>query len=269
MNGILCWFVFEAVRRERVVSVAIPLRRATILGLTLSIPALLLHREVEYMQEHLAIPNWAWIVIGAGALYLISRLHEGATHLTDRYFNRELDHAERNIAAAIFKAKEPSEVDRILAERPFHLLKLSSAASFRRNGAEFRRGSDGHGWGEQTTRTLSPDTPMLAPVSKGVPFSISDEDKSEPGLPAGFSRPVLAVPAANPIRCFALALYGPHASGADLDANEHAMLKRIAQDAAAVYAEIENNDLRHRISTLERKLSGNGARAEKRPKRSR
>jgi len=101
VNGILCLFVFEAVRRERVVSVSIPLRRVTILGLTLSIPALLLHHEVEYMQEHLAIPNWAWIVIGAGALYLISRLHEGATHLTDRYFNRDLDKAERTIAAAI------------------------------------------------------------------------------------------------------------------------------------------------------------------------
>ena len=47
VNGILCLFVFEAVRRERVVSVAIPLRRVTILGLTLSIPALLLHHEVE------------------------------------------------------------------------------------------------------------------------------------------------------------------------------------------------------------------------------
>ena len=46
VNGILCLFVFEAIRRERVVSVAIPLRRITILGL----PALLLHHEVEYMQ---------------------------------------------------------------------------------------------------------------------------------------------------------------------------------------------------------------------------
>ena len=138
VNGILCLFVFEAVRRERVVSVSIPLRRVTILGLTLSIPALLLHHEVEYMQEHLAIPNWAWIVIGAGALYLISRLHEGATHLTDRYFNRDLDHAERSIAAAILKAKEPLEVDRILADRPYRALKLSSAASFRRNGAGFQ-----------------------------------------------------------------------------------------------------------------------------------
>jgi len=189
VNGILCLFVFEAVRRERVVSVSIPLRRVTILGLTLSIPALLLHHEVEYMQEHLAIPNWAWIVIGAGALYLISRLHEGATHLTDRYFNRDLDKAERTIAAAILKAKDPLEVDRLLSEQPYRRLKLSSAAAFRRNGTEFRRDTEGHGWGEKTARNLSPDAPMLAPVAKGIPFAISDEDDSEPSLPGGFSRP--------------------------------------------------------------------------------
>ena len=224
------------------------------------------------MQEHLAIPNWAWVVIGAGALYLISRLHEGATHLTDRYFNRDLDKAERSIATAILQAKKPIEVDRLLAEQPFRHLKLSSAAAFRRNGAEFRRDTDGHGWGEKTTRTLSPETPMLAPATKGVPFTISDDDRSEPALPGGFSRPVLAVPAANPMRCFALTLYGPHASGADLDANERAMLKRIGQNAAAVYAEIENDELRRQISTLEQKLSKTskaGSGFAKRPKPSR
>ena len=268
VNGILCLFVFEAVRRERVVSVSIPLRRVTILGLTLSIPALLLHHEVEYMQQHLAIPNWAWIVIGAGALYLISRLHEGATHLTDRYFNRDLDKAERTIAAAILKAKDPLEVDRLLSEQPYRRLKLSSAAAFRRNGTEFRRDTEGHGWGEKTARNLSPDAPMLAPVAKGVPFAISDEDDSEPGLPGGFSRPVLGVPASNPLRCFAVSLYGPHASGADLDTNERAMLKRIAHNAAAVYAELENSDLRQKISTLERKLSENASAPAKRAKRS-
>ena len=268
VNGILCLFVFEAVRRERVVSVSIPLRRVTILGLTLSIPALLLHHEVEYMQQHLAIPNWAWIVIGAGALYLISRLHEGATHLTDRYFNRDLDKAERTIAAAILKAKDPLEVDRLLSEQPYRRLKLSSAAAFRRNGAEFRRDTEGHGWGEKTARNLSPDAPMLAPVANGVPFAISDEDDSEPGLPGGFSRPVLGVPASNPLRCFAVSLYGPHASGADLDTNERAMLKRIAHNAAAVYAELENSDLRQKISTLERKLSENASAPANRAKRS-
>ena len=266
VNGILCLFVFEAVRRERVVSVAIPHRRVTILGLTLSIPALLLHHEVENVQEHLAIPNWAWIVIGAGALYLISRLHEGATHLTDRYFNRDLDKAERTIAAAILKAKDPLEVDRLMAEQPFRHLKLSSAASFRRNGTEFRRNTDGHGCGEKTA-PVARYTDARADDEGRSLRSISDEDKSEPGLPGGFSRPVLGVPASNPLRCFALALYGPHASGADLDADERAMLKRIAENAAAVYAELENNDLRHKISILERKLSANGSARAKRSKR--
>jgi hypothetical protein len=52
--------------------------------------------------------------------------------------------------------------------------------------------------------------------------------------------------------CFAVALYRPHASGADLDTNERALLARIAGDAAAVYAELENDQLRSRIATLER-----------------
>jgi hypothetical protein len=56
-----------------------------------------------------------------------------------------------------------------------------------------------------------------------------------------------------------LTLYEPHASGGD--ANERDMLQRIAKDAAAVYAEIENNDLRHKLSMLKRcrKRSWHGA----------
>ncbi len=70
VNGILCLFVFEAIRRPRVVSVMIPLRRVTILGLTLSLPVLLLHQEVERIQEHL--PGWAWLALGAVAIFLIT-----------------------------------------------------------------------------------------------------------------------------------------------------------------------------------------------------
>jgi hypothetical protein len=264
VNGILCLFVFEAIRRERVVSVAIPLRRVTILGLTLSIPALLLHHEVNYMQQHLAIPNWAWLVIGAGALYLISRLHEGATHLTDRYFNRELDRLREGLGQAILKAKGPSEVDRLLADEPFRALKLTSAASFRRTASAFERNGEGNGWGPDTTRSLSPEISMLAPLGKGKPFALGEkEDAGESRLPAGLSRPILAVPAANPLRCFAFALYGPHASGTDLDSNERAMLGRIARDAAAVYAELENDQLRERIAKLEREASARAKREAK------
>jgi hypothetical protein len=49
------------------------------------------------------------------------------------------------------------------------------------------------------------------------------------------------------------------------------MLRRIAQHAAAVYAEIENDELRRQISTLEQKLSKppkTTSDSAKRPKRS-
>ena len=62
------------------------------------------------------------------------------------------------------------------------------------------------------------------------------------------------MPALNPIRCFALSLYGPHLSGTDLDHNERAMLARLGRDAAAMYAELESSELRNKVATLEGEL---------------
>jgi hypothetical protein len=44
-------------------------------------------------------------------------------------------------------------------------------------------------------------------------------------------------------------------SGADLDTYERAMLARLGANAADVYAELENDDLRKTIEVLEDKLS--------------
>lgn len=259
VNGILCLFVFEALRRRRVVSVAIPLRRVTILGLTLSIPVLLLHHQVERIQEHLQIPGWAWLIIGGVAIFLITRLHEGAVHIADRYFNRALDAVERELGSAMLKAKELAEIDRLLAEEPFEKLKLTSAASFRRAGHSFVRGPSAEGWDGRTTAELEPGAPLLAPLAAGKPFSVPDEEEQDASLPRGLARPVLGVPAASPLRCYAVSFYGPHASGTDLDANERAMLARLAARAATMYAELESSALRGEITRLERELAKKNA----------
>ena len=255
VNGILCLFVFEAIRRPRVVSVAIPLRRVTILGLILSIPALLLHHEADSIREHLDLPSWAWLGIGAALLFLISRLHETTVHLVDRYFNRALDRIEAQLGQAIARAGNAAAIDRLLADEPFRAFRLASAATFRRTGAVFRRHDDSDGWVDCATRTLRANDPMLAPVLKGVPFNVGDDDADDARLPSGLRRPVLAVPVASRFRCFAVALYGPHSSGTDLDTNERAMLARLGDSAADAYAQLENAALRARIATLEHELS--------------
>jgi hypothetical protein len=254
VNGVLCLFVFEALRRTRVVNVMIPLRRVTILGLTLSVPVLLLHHEVERIQEYLDLPGWAWIALGAAAVFLLTRLHEGAVHLADRYFNRAVEEAEERLGHAIRNAKKAVEIDRLLADQTFTALRLASAAAFRREGPAFRRDGNGKGWGGGTATSIKPDVPMLAPVTKGKPFSVGDENGDGVDLPTGLARPVLAVPAVNPVRCFAVSFYGPHESGMDLDTSERAMLARLGAEAAAMYAELENGALRDEIARLERRL---------------
>ena len=192
--------------------------------------------------------------MGAAAVFALTRLHEGAVHLVDGYFNREIDAAGQRLGQAIREAKRPAEIDRLLADETYDALKLASAASFRREGPVFARDGNGKGWDRDKTTKIKADEPMLAAVPEGKPFPLKDGDGDGLNLPSGLSRPVLAVPAVNPVRCFAVSLYGPHASGTDLDVHERGILRRLADEAAAMYAELENTDLRGEIARLERKL---------------
>jgi len=254
VNGVLCLFVFGALRRRRVVNVMIPLRRVTILGLTLSVPVLLMHREMERIEDYLELPGWAWVVMGAAFVYLLSRLHEGGVYLADRYFNSAIEEAEQRLKQAIRKAKKAVEIDKLLADETFKALKLASAAAFRREGPVFRRDGNGKGWNRGEATTMRPDAQMLVPVMKGESFCLPDRDDDGIALPSGLARPVLAVPASNPARCFAVSLYGPHDSGTDLDTSERAMLARLGVEAAAMYAELEAGTLRDKVARLEREL---------------
>jgi hypothetical protein len=260
VNGVLCLFVFEAIHRPRVVNVAIPLRRVTILGLLLSAPALLLHHQVDSIQHYLALPGWAWLAFGAFALFLISRLHESAVSVVDGFLNRPLDRLEKTLSQAMREAQKPGDIDHLLANEPCRALKVSSATTFRRQGSFLVRDEDGNGWQDCATRKLNLEQPMLVPLATGQPFSIREQTDGI-DLPPGLRRPVLAIPAADPVRCFALSFYGPHAVGTDLDANERAMLSRLAHLAAAIYAELEAVGLRHRIAKLERRFKAPSRRA--------
>ena len=100
INGILCLFVVEAVRRPTVVSVWVPLRRATAVGLLLSVPAYFIHEEFSTINELTNLPEWAWVAVASVLIFLLSRLHEYATELVDRLFDRSFHHAKQALAAA-------------------------------------------------------------------------------------------------------------------------------------------------------------------------
>ena len=67
-------------------------------------------------------------------------------------------------------------------------------------------------------------------------------------------RPILAVPIGDRLRCLALAFYGPHATGNDLNHDERTMLTELADKAANAFMKLNDEELRQRIATLESEL---------------
>jgi hypothetical protein len=260
VNGILCLFVVEAVRRQTVVNVWIPLRRATAFGLLLSVPVLFLHKQIETIDEYIHMPDWAWVVVASGLVYLIARGHDFATDLMDRLFDRKFIRAERHLAAvgdAIQNSDSLDGIERLLVQEPVRALRLASAALFREQGGVFCR-SLSAGWSADHADTLTGSHPLLSARFDRKPYtpdSAAGAHASLAELPDDLERPVLVVPVGNARRCYALVLYGGHEIGTDLDSGERHLLGSLARDAEIAYAQIESETLRRRIATLEEQLA--------------
>jgi len=257
INGVLCLFVVEAVRRPTVVNVWIPLRRATVFGLLLSVPVLFLHKQIEVIDEYIHMPNWAWIAVASGLVYLIARAHEFATELANRLFDREFIRAERHLATVgetILHARSLAEVDRLLVNEPMRSLHLASAALFREHDGVYHRRASA-GWDADEADAFAADDPLLAERFERKPYPLDVTNTSNVRLPHDLARPLLAVPVGNPRRCYAVILYSGHEAGTDLDSSEHHLLGSLAHDAEIAYAQIECETLHERVAALEGQLA--------------
>jgi hypothetical protein len=117
----------------------------------------------------------------------------------------------------------------------------------------FVRSAEDQGW-DEAARTLDPRDPMLEPVLSRRPFGVDAKAAARNRLPGGLMQPIVAVPVGDRIRCLALALYGPHATGDDLNHDERAMLAELADKAACAFIKLDSDQLRHRVAELEYEL---------------
>ncbi len=260
VNGILCLFVVEAVRRPTVVNVWIPLRRATAFGLLLSVPVLFLHKQIEVIDEYIHMPYWAWVVVASGLVYLIARGHELATELMNRLFDRKFIRAEqrlKTVGETIQNSDSLDEIERLLVNEPMSTLGLASAALFREQDGLFTR-SLSAGWAADHADALTSNHPLLSGRFDRKPYTPDSVDAAHASLaelPDDLERPALVVPVGNARRCYALVLYGGHEIGTDLDASERQLLGSLAEDAEIAYAQVESDTLRRRIAALESRLA--------------
>jgi hypothetical protein len=257
VNGVLCLFVSEAVRRPYVVKVSIPLRRVTILGLLLSLPVLFLHETIDHLREavskNVTLPAWAWLTIAAAIIFLISKVHDSTAHYLDWLFNRSVAKAGERLGDAVLQAKQYGEIEGQLVQGVRGALGLTSATVFREEDRVFRRTAGDRAW-DNAARTLDPNDPMLERAHAHRPYNIENEAAVRNDLPDGLMRPILAVPVGDRLRCLGLALYGPHATGNALSHDERSMLAELADKAASALMKLSDEQLRRRIAVLESEL---------------
>jgi hypothetical protein len=258
VNGVLCLLVTEAVRRPYVVKVSIPLRRVTIVGVLLSLPALLLHQAIDYLREGVSesvvLPAWVWIAVAALFLFFITRLHETAVHYVDWFFSRSVTKAGERLGDAVLKARDYSEIETQLVQGVHNALGLASAGVFREQDSLFQRTASDRAW-DDATRTIDPNDPVLRPAHAHRPYELDAKAAAGHHFPSGLMRPILAVPVGDQLRCIGVVLYGPHATGNALSHEERSMLADLADKAASVFMKLNDDQLRGRIAALESELS--------------
>jgi hypothetical protein len=262
INGVLCLLVTEALRKPYVVKVSIPLRRVTILGLLLSLPILFLHQGIDHIREGISekvtLPAGGWIGIAAIILFLTSKLHDTAVHYLDWFFNRSVANAGERLGDAVLKAKSYGEIEAQLIQGVLNALGLASAGVFREHAHIFQRTAADQSW-DEAARTLDPSDPLLKSAHAHRPYDVDATAATRNHLPIGLMRPILAVPVGDSLRCLGLALYGPHATGNALSHEERSMLAELANKAASAFMQINDDQLRRRITTLERELATTAA----------
>jgi hypothetical protein len=263
-HGVIAYFVGTAVRRRRVVSVAIPLRRGAILAaltFILGVPIVYLHDRISRyggaLNEEYHLPEWIWLmVISPMALIALTRLHHHSVELTERAFNRRYHRARdllRDANREALRARTFEDIDRLLTEVPIDGLRLSSAAVFRDIDGRLQRCGPAVGWAEAGLTTLDRglDALPLACLKTGRPYALPRGSWHRPGLPPDDLLPCLAVPiCGGATESVAILLFGPHVTGSDINQDEEELLREFAERAALGYDRVEVETLRRELQAL-------------------
>jgi len=260
LQGVMIYFVGIALYRQRVVSVAIPLRRgATLTGLTflLGVPVLYLHEEITRYTERRELPSWIWgLIIGPLVLVMLARLQEFAAEYTERAFNRRYHRARETLheaSLAIAKAGDFAAIDAILTQAPAAALRLASVAVFRMVDGVLHRVGPSIGWTGTDLQQLDPAQypALIAQLLEEKPVRLPRNAWDRPNLPRDDLYPCLAVPMRGGVtESIAVIFCGPHLSGADISFDERQLLHDFAARAALSYDRVEANQLRQEIQEL-------------------
>ena len=253
--------VAYAIVRHRVFDVRFVLGRAVVYGLLTTLVVALV-AAIDFVAGKVLASTRLAAIGEAGAAIVIglslNPLHKRLERFIDTVLFRSRRRAEqrlRRVAAGLPHARSADAITHAIVSEPVEAFALTSAAVFRRDpSGRFVRG-EAVGWETDHLRSIDADASVTLQLRAG-PRSIAVDDASWPNgaLPEGTYRPAVALPVEIRSVFEAIVLYGPHASGEDLDPEEIAILEALLAAAATAYDHVAAETAMQHLARLEAEL---------------
>jgi len=253
--------VAYAIVRHRVFDVRFVLGRAVVYGLLTTLVVALV-AAIDFVAGKVLASTRLAAIGEAGAAIVIglslNPLHKRLERFIDTVLFRSRRRAEqrlRRVAAGLPHARSADAVTHAIVAEPVEAFALTSAAVFRRDpSGRFVRG-EAVGWGPDHLRSIDADASVTLQLRAGS-RSIAVDDASWPdgALPDGMYRPAVALPVEIRSVLEAIVLYGPHASGEDIDPEEIEVLASLLAAAATAYDHVAAETAMQHLARLETEL---------------
>jgi hypothetical protein len=253
--------VAYAVIRHRVIDVRFVVSRALVYTALTSVLVAAFVLIDWFIGRVLAQSQLALAAEIVGALVIglsLDGLHKKVDQGIDRVLFRQRYLAEQRLtrlASALPHAESEKAVGEILIDEVASAFELVSAALFRRGANDAFERQASTGWDDADASSLDVDDPVvLQLVGDSSPLRLHEGRWRRADLPSGSRCPILAIPIVVRHTLAAIALYGAHGSGEDLDPDEIRSILALAVAAGAAYDHINAEAYRRRSEDLSREV---------------
>ncbi|MGB8966282.1 MAG: hypothetical protein WCB99_11635 [Candidatus Cybelea sp.] len=251
--------VAYAIIRQRVFDIQFAISRALVYAAITTVVAGTFFLLDWFMSKQFSETRFtltAEIILAIAIGSSLNMLHRNVDRFVDSTFFRQRHIAEKRLAkaaAAVLRAESTEVVDRFLVHEPGLALDLTSAALFRRAASKHFVREVAIGWDRAHRQELTADDPLvLHLLAEGGPVRLADVTWPGAESPVHVGDAVLATPVLLRDELVAIALYGPHHSGADIDPDEVRSIEQLVVHAGAAYDHIEARALRAQVEALVR-----------------
>jgi hypothetical protein len=243
--------------RHRVMDISFIISRTLVYSL-LTLGAVSLFTLIEYVfgrvLEHQGVATILNILAAVGLGISFNLLHGHLDDWIDRFLFRQRHLAEQRLAAvarALPHASTAAAIEAALVDEPVAALGLSSAAVFNHERSAYRR-VRAYAWTDDEAAELDADDALALRLRADL-VAVDPSDLRWPrnDLPNGDRQVIYAVPIVVGHHLEAIALYGGHCTGEDLDPDERSTLRKLAAAASAGYDHIATVELRTRLRNAE------------------